>query len=103
MAPPGDPREVRRGPRKPTPAYRLADVERTHRRYPRTFSIPRSDRRRALAVCTVSDHVVTGEETTAAARERTFADMVEIATVSVGEGFASDGATFDMRGGTGGG
>ena len=29
--------------------------------------------RRALAICTVSDHVVTGEETSAEERERTFA------------------------------
>ena len=35
--------------------------------------------RKALAVCTVSDHVVTGEQTSAEERERTFADMVEIA------------------------
>lgn len=35
--------------------------------------------RRALAVCTVSDHIVTGEETTALEREQTFADMVQIA------------------------
>jgi purine-nucleoside phosphorylase len=35
--------------------------------------------RRALAICTVSDHVVTGEETTAHEREQTFGDMVEIA------------------------
>jgi purine-nucleoside phosphorylase len=35
--------------------------------------------RRSLAICTVSDHVVTGEETTAQERERTFADMVDIA------------------------
>ncbi|RLV50893.1 purine-nucleoside phosphorylase [Nocardioides mangrovicus] len=34
---------------------------------------------RALAVCTVSDHIVTGEETSAQEREQTFADMVEIA------------------------
>ena len=34
---------------------------------------------RALAICTVSDHVVTGEETTAAEREQTFGEMVEIA------------------------
>ena len=31
------------------------------------------------AICTVSDHIVTGEETTAEERERTFGDMVEIA------------------------
>ena len=35
--------------------------------------------RRALAVCTVSDHIVTGEETTATERERTFEAMVRIA------------------------
>ena len=35
--------------------------------------------RRALAICTVSDHIVTGEETTSAEREHTFGDMVEIA------------------------
>jgi purine-nucleoside phosphorylase len=35
--------------------------------------------RRALAVCTVSDHVVTGEETTAQEREQTFGAMVEVA------------------------
>jgi purine-nucleoside phosphorylase len=35
--------------------------------------------RKALAICTVSDHIVTGEETSAAEREQTFGDMVEIA------------------------
>ncbi len=35
--------------------------------------------RRALAICTVSDHIVTGEETTAQEREQTFGRMVEIA------------------------
>jgi purine-nucleoside phosphorylase len=35
--------------------------------------------RRALAVCTVSDHIVTGEETTSREREQTFGPMVEIA------------------------
>jgi purine-nucleoside phosphorylase len=35
--------------------------------------------RRALAICTVSDHIVTGEQTTAAEREQTFGEMVEIA------------------------
>ncbi len=35
--------------------------------------------RRALAVCTVSDHVVTGEETPPEERERTFTDMIDIA------------------------
>jgi purine-nucleoside phosphorylase len=35
--------------------------------------------RKALTICTVSDHVVTGEETTAGEREQTFGEMVEIA------------------------
>ena len=35
--------------------------------------------RRALVICTVSDHIVTGEETTAQEREQTFGTMVEIA------------------------
>ena len=35
--------------------------------------------RRALAICTVSDHIVTGELTSAQEREQTFATMVEIA------------------------
>lgn len=34
---------------------------------------------RALCVCTVSDHIVTGEETSSAEREQTFGTMVEIA------------------------
>ncbi|MCY7394798.1 MAG: purine-nucleoside phosphorylase [Nocardioides sp.] len=36
-------------------------------------------RRRALAICTVSDHILTGEETSAREREQTFGEMVEIA------------------------
>lgn len=35
--------------------------------------------RRALAICTVSDHLVTKEETTSAEREQTFGEMVEVA------------------------
>lgn len=42
--------------------------------------------RRALAICTVSDHVVTGEQTTAAEREQTFGEMVEIALTAGLEG-----------------
>ena len=34
---------------------------------------------RALAICTVSDHIVTGEHTSSQEREQTFSDMVEIA------------------------
>ncbi|MFD5224238.1 purine-nucleoside phosphorylase [Microbacterium sp. NPDC058342] len=35
--------------------------------------------RRALSICTVSDHLVTHEETTALEREQTFGDMIRIA------------------------
>ena len=35
--------------------------------------------RQALAICTVSDHIVTGEETSAQEREQTFGDMITIA------------------------
>ncbi|MGH3336792.1 MAG: purine-nucleoside phosphorylase, partial [Nocardioides sp.] len=35
--------------------------------------------RRALAICTVSDHIVTGEQTSSQEREQTFGAMVEIA------------------------
>ncbi|MGI9156857.1 MAG: purine-nucleoside phosphorylase [Marmoricola sp.] len=35
--------------------------------------------RRALAICTVSDHIVTGEQTSSQEREQTFAAMVDIA------------------------
>ena len=43
------------------------------------YTLAASYGRRALTICTVSDHVVTGEETTAAEREQTFGPMVEIA------------------------
>lgn len=39
--------------------------------------------RRALTVCTVSDHILTGGETTAREREQTFGDMVEVALEAV--------------------
>jgi purine-nucleoside phosphorylase len=39
--------------------------------------------RQALAICTVSDHVVTGEQTSAAERERTFGQMVEVALATL--------------------
>jgi purine-nucleoside phosphorylase len=43
------------------------------------YTIAAAHGRRALSICTISDHVVTGERTTAEERERTFGDMVEIA------------------------
>ncbi len=42
------------------------------------YTLAASFGRSALAVCTVSDHIKTGEETTAQEREQTFGDMVEI-------------------------
>lgn len=42
---------------------------------------------RALAICTVSDHIVTGEETTAQEREQTFGRMVDVALTAA---FTSD-------------
>lgn len=35
--------------------------------------------RKALAMCTISDHILTGEETTSQEREQTFTQMMEIA------------------------
>lgn len=43
------------------------------------YTLAASYGRRALSICTVSDHIVTGEETTAQEREQTFGDMIEIA------------------------
>ena len=43
------------------------------------YAIAAEERARALAVLTVSDHLVTGAETSSDERERTFTDMVEIA------------------------
>ncbi|HET7385344.1 MAG TPA: purine-nucleoside phosphorylase [Nocardioidaceae bacterium] len=37
----------------------------------------------ALTVCTVSDHILTGEQTSAEERERTFGDMVGVALAAV--------------------
>ncbi|MEY4922743.1 MAG: hypothetical protein RLY17_1460 [Pseudomonadota bacterium] len=38
---------------------------------------------KALTICTVSDHILTGEKNTAAERQTTFNDMIEIALESV--------------------
>jgi len=43
------------------------------------YTLAAAHDRKALAICTVSDHIVTGEETTAHEREQTFGTMVEIA------------------------
>ena len=43
------------------------------------YTLAAQHKARALAVCTVSDHVVTGEQTSWEERQSTFGDMVEIA------------------------
>jgi purine-nucleoside phosphorylase len=43
------------------------------------YTLAAKHRRRALSICTVSDHILTGEETTSLEREQTFGEMVEIA------------------------
>ncbi len=43
------------------------------------YTLAAQHQARALTICTVSDHIVTGEETTAQERQETFGDMVEIA------------------------
>jgi purine-nucleoside phosphorylase len=43
------------------------------------YTLAASYARKALAICTVSDHIVTGEATTSAEREQTFGAMVDIA------------------------
>jgi purine-nucleoside phosphorylase len=52
------------------------------------YTIAAGHGRQALAICTVSDHIVTGAETTALEREQTFGDMVEIALLA---GTGADG------------
>jgi len=43
------------------------------------YAIAARERTRALCILTVSDHIVTGESTDSAERERTFGDMVRLA------------------------
>lgn len=50
------------------------------------YTLAASYGRQALAICTVSDHIVTGEQTTALERERSFGDMVEIALATAQAG-----------------
>lgn len=47
------------------------------------YTLAAKYQRRALAICTVSDHMVTGEETTSQDREQTFGAMVEMALDSI--------------------
>ena len=43
------------------------------------YTIAAKHKRKALAILTISDHILTGEETTAKERERTFDDMMIVA------------------------
>lgn len=43
------------------------------------YAVAAKHQRRALAMCTISDHLLTGEETTAQEREQTFTQMMEVA------------------------
>lgn len=47
------------------------------------FTLAAQHHRAALAVCTVSDHILTGEETSAQEREQTFAEMVDMALTTM--------------------
>ena len=53
------------------------------------YGIAAAEGARALTVLTVSDHIVTGEETTSDERERTFVDMVTLAL----EGLLADASS----------
>ena len=50
------------------------------------YTLAASYGRKALAICTVSDHILTGEETTSAEREQTFGAMVDIALSAAAAG-----------------
>ena len=47
------------------------------------YTLAAKHRRRSLAICTVSDHVLTGEQTTAIERQETFGQMVEVALTAM--------------------
>ncbi|MEO7351278.1 MAG: purine-nucleoside phosphorylase [Marmoricola sp.] len=50
------------------------------------YTLAASYGRGALAICTVSDHLVTGEEATSQEREQTYSPMIEIALAAALEG-----------------
>lgn len=54
------------------------------------YTLAASYGRRALAVCTVSDHIVTGEEMTPQEREQTLGPMVEIALAAAHSSASQD-------------
>lgn len=43
------------------------------------YAVAAKHNKQALALCTISDHIITGEETTSQEREQTFTQMMEIA------------------------
>lgn len=43
------------------------------------YAVAAKHQKKALAMCTISDHIITGEETTAEERQNTFTQMMEIA------------------------
>lgn len=47
------------------------------------YTLAAQHSRRALALCTVSDHLLTGEETSAQERQETFEDMIVVALESI--------------------
>jgi purine-nucleoside phosphorylase len=49
------------------------------------YTLAAQFKRKALGVLTVSDHVTTGESTSADDRERTFSQMIEIALATVAD------------------
>ena len=50
------------------------------------YALAAQHRKQALAIVTISDHILTGEETTAEEREKTFNEMMEIALETVHNG-----------------
>ena len=68
-------------PARPELAARMADygVLAIEMEASALYTIAARHGRRALTICTVSDHILTGEETTSQEREQTFGAMVEIA------------------------
>ena len=50
------------------------------------YALSAQHKKQALAIVTISDHILTGEETTAEEREKTFNEMMEIALETVHHG-----------------
>ena len=50
------------------------------------YALAAQHKKQALAIVTISDHILTGEETTAEEREKTFNEMMEIALETVHHG-----------------